>query len=97
MVTVRISEIEAARDFANLLARVRSGEKFIIEADGKPVAILESFYPVHRTIDETLALLRERTKERGHELIMDDDFAADVSERIRNRQPRDRSYYEQFD
>ena len=77
MATFHISEAEAARDFAGLMNRVRAGEEVVIESDSRPVAVLHSFQPAHRTIEEAIALLPEGPSGR-----MTDDFAADVEAAI---------------
>ena len=60
MATIHISEIEAAKDFAGLLDRVREGDEVAIERDDKVVAVLRDaeaeFKP--RTLRESLAILR---------------------------------------
>ena len=47
---IHISEAEAARDFAALMARVRAGEEIVIESGDLPVAVihaLDSATPLH--------------------------------------------------
>ncbi|MDQ2926210.1 MAG: type II toxin-antitoxin system Phd/YefM family antitoxin [Acidobacteriota bacterium] len=94
MATLHISETEAANDFPGLLARVRNGAEVIIESDHKPVAVLRSAGPVRRTISETIALLDALETERGHPLVMDEDYASDMDEIVRNRKPRDTSAWD---
>lgn len=77
MATFHISETEAARDFAGLLARVRAGAEVVIEEDSRPVAVLRSPDPPRRTIEECVALLPEDST-----LTMGEDFARDVEEAI---------------
>ena len=76
MATFHISEAEAARDFAGLLARVRAGEEVVIESDARPVAVIHTPVPPSRTFEEALALLPEDS------LRMGEDFARDVEEAI---------------
>ncbi len=85
MATVRISEAEAARDFAGLMARVRAGAEVIIESGPTQVAILRAFAPTRRSISESIALAEARSKELGYKPVMDAAFAADLEEIIRNR------------
>jgi antitoxin (DNA-binding transcriptional repressor) of toxin-antitoxin stability system len=77
MATIRISETDAARDFASLMARVRAGAEVMIESNEPPVAIVRT--PVHpaRTFEKAVALLPERLAAR-----MDEDFAHDVENAI---------------
>jgi antitoxin (DNA-binding transcriptional repressor) of toxin-antitoxin stability system len=42
MPTIRISEADAARDFPDLMARVRAGIEFVIEIGTQPVAVLRA-------------------------------------------------------
>jgi prevent-host-death family protein len=77
MATFRVSEAEAARDFAGLLARVRAGAEIVIESDSRPVAVLHSPLPVQRTLEEAIALLPEDSS-----ATMGEDFARDVEEAI---------------
>jgi prevent-host-death family protein len=37
---IHVSDKEAARDFASLLARVREGAEVVIEHDARPVAVV---------------------------------------------------------
>jgi antitoxin (DNA-binding transcriptional repressor) of toxin-antitoxin stability system len=70
---IHISELEASRDFAALLARVRSGVEVVIERDNSPVAIVRSPAPLRRTISECVALLPEHSTG-----VVDEDFAKDL-------------------
>jgi len=97
MPTVHISEADAAGDFASLMARVREGSEVVIESEHTPVAILRPAETPRRTLSESIAILDALAKERGHELFMDDDFAADMREIVSKRKPRDRSSYESYD
>ena len=88
---IHISEEEAARDFASLMARVRAGVEIVIESDTHPAAVLRAVGPPRRSISESIALAEARTKELGYKPVMDAGFAADLEEIIRNRKPRDTS------
>jgi len=72
---IHISETDAARDFASVLARVRAGAEVIIEGHESkiPVAVIHLPAPPRRTLSECIALLREDST-----AIMDSDFARDV-------------------
>ena len=93
MEVIHISEAEAARDFAGLMARVRAGAEVVIKSDSKPVAV-HTPAPPRRSISESIALADARSKELGYEPVMDADFAADMEEIIRNRKPADRSAWD---
>jgi prevent-host-death family protein len=45
MSAIRISESDAASDFAGLMARVRAGEEIVIESDSHPVAVIRAAAP----------------------------------------------------
>jgi len=77
MATVHISEIEAARDFAGLLAKVRAGAEVVIESGSNPVVVLRVPTPPRRSIEECIALLPADSK-----AIIDEDFAVDVASAV---------------
>jgi antitoxin (DNA-binding transcriptional repressor) of toxin-antitoxin stability system len=85
MATIHISEADAPRDFANLMAHVRAGQEIIIEFQTHPVAILRPATPPSRSIAECIALARQHEDQTGEAPILDADFAADMEEIIRNR------------
>jgi antitoxin (DNA-binding transcriptional repressor) of toxin-antitoxin stability system len=94
MATIHISEADAVRDFAGLLAHVRLGAEIVIENGAYPPAVLRTAAPPRRSISESIALAEARTKELGYKPRMDAGFAADLEEIIRNRKPRDASAWE---
>jgi hypothetical protein len=95
METIHISEEEAARDFAGLIARVRAGAEVVIENPRSPDIVLRvAEEPRGRLLSESLALAEARTKERGYAAVMDADFAADMRDIIANRKPRDTSAWD---
>jgi antitoxin (DNA-binding transcriptional repressor) of toxin-antitoxin stability system len=94
METIHISEDEAARDFAGLIARVRAGAEAIIESDSTPIALVTAAAPARRSISESIAIAEARTKQRGYAAVMDAGFAADMEEIIANRKPRDTSAWD---
>ena len=77
MAVIHISEAEAARDFAGLLARVRAGAEVVIEDGSLTVAVLHTPVPPRRSIEECIALLPERSP-----ATIDEDFARDVEEAV---------------
>ena len=87
---IHISELEAANNFAALLARVRAGVEVVIEHDSQPVAVVHPPEPVHRTISECIALLPEHSK-----ATIDADFANDVEAAVEShREALDSSAWE---
>ena len=87
MARIHISEAEAARDFASLMARVRAGAEVVIEDGVLPVALISKAVLVSSTISDCIALARRHEEETGEAPVLDADFAADVEEIIRNRKP----------
>ena len=89
MAVIHISEAEATRDFAAVLARVRDGEEVVIESNNRPVAVIKSSELPRRSASESIALDEVYTKQLGYVPVIDADFAADLEEIIRNRKPAD--------
>ena len=80
---IHISEVEAASDFAAVLARVRAGVEVVIERDAQPVAVVHPAGPVRRSISECIALLPEDST-----AVIDPDFAKDVEAAVEShREP----------
>lgn len=71
---IRVSETEAANDFASLLARVRAGAEVVIERDAEAVAVILPAAPNVRLLSESLRL----AKERGSTATLDDEFGRDL-------------------
>jgi antitoxin (DNA-binding transcriptional repressor) of toxin-antitoxin stability system len=77
MAVIHISESEASRNFAGLLARVRAGAEVVIEDGTEAVAVLQTPAPVRRSIAECIALLPEDST-----ATIDEEFAKDVEEAV---------------
>ena len=76
MGVIHISESEASRDFASLLARVRAGEEVVIGSEDDPIAIMRRpDEPRVRRLSESLRLLRER----GSQVTLDGGFEGDLN------------------
>ena len=83
MAVVHISEAEAARDFASLLARVRAGEEIVIEKESSPAVVLHvAAERPFRRLSESLRL----AKEHGSTATLDGGFARDL-EAVINSHP----------
>lgn len=83
---IHISEEEAARDFAGVLARVRAGAEVVIESErGKsPVAVVRPAEPHVRLLSESLRL----AKEHASAATLDGDFGRDLEAAINShREP----------
>jgi antitoxin (DNA-binding transcriptional repressor) of toxin-antitoxin stability system len=72
--SIHISEAEATRDFAKLLARVRDGAEVVIERDKLPVAVIRPAEPHVRMLSESLRLAREHASTA----TLDPDFVRDL-------------------
>jgi hypothetical protein len=95
MATVYISEEEAIRDIAGLLARAQMGEEIVIRKEAAaPVVLRKADPPRGRLLSESIALAEAHSKELGYAPAMDADFAADLEEIIRKRKPRDTSAWD---
>jgi antitoxin (DNA-binding transcriptional repressor) of toxin-antitoxin stability system len=90
MSTVHISESDAARDFAGLMAKVRAGTEVVIENSNIPIAVMRAPAPERRTLAECIAMLPE-----GPSATMDEDFANDIRAAIQShREPADTSAWD---
>ena len=91
MATIHISQAEAERDLAGLLARVDEHTSFVIENGAEPVAVLQSARINPLTFAERLAKLPSDT-----EAVMDESFARDVESGIKAfRDPIDSSLFDE--
>jgi antitoxin (DNA-binding transcriptional repressor) of toxin-antitoxin stability system len=87
MAQVHMTEAELARDLHGVLEKVRQGAEVVIEQDHRPVAVIKPHQGPGRMLSECIALAEQREKERGYAVTLDPDFAADVEEIVRYRQP----------
>ena len=87
MAQVHMTEAELARDLHGVLEKVRNGVEVVIEQDHRPVAVIKPPQSPGRMLSECIALAEQLEKERGYAVTLDPDFAADVEEMVRNRQP----------
>ncbi len=78
---IHISEADAARDFAGLLARVRAGAELVIESGKLPVAAIHAPVPPRRSISECIALLPEDST-----ATIDADCAKDVEAAVESHE-----------
>jgi antitoxin (DNA-binding transcriptional repressor) of toxin-antitoxin stability system len=87
MAQVHMSEAELARDLHAVLEKVRDGAEVIVEHEHRPVARITPVRGPGRTLSEAIAIAKQREKERGYAVTLDPEFATDVEEVVRNRQP----------
>jgi len=82
MATVRMSEADVSRDLHAVLVRVQQGIEVVIEDDHRPVATIRSPVRSGRPISECIAA----AEASGSKVTLDEGFARDVEEGIRDRQ-----------
>jgi antitoxin (DNA-binding transcriptional repressor) of toxin-antitoxin stability system len=83
MAVIHISEVEAARDLAGVMARVYAGEEVIIEDGALAVAMVPTPVPPRRSIADCIALLPKDSAG-----VIDEDFAKDIEAAIEaHREP----------
>jgi len=87
MAVVHISDADAVRDLAGIMARVYAGEEIVIDNGTLTVAMVPSAIPSRRSVTECIAFARKHEKETGEAPVFDSDFAADVKEIVENRKP----------
>jgi prevent-host-death family protein len=81
---IDMSEAEATRDFASLLARVREGAEVVIKNGLRPVAVVRPAESYVRRLSESLRLAREH----GSTATPDENFAKDVAAAVEShREP----------
>ena len=87
MAVIHISEADAARDFAGLMARVRAGAEIVIDNAASAAVVLRvASEPPVRRLSESLRLAREHRSTA----TLDGDFARDVEAAVAShREPLD--------
>jgi antitoxin (DNA-binding transcriptional repressor) of toxin-antitoxin stability system len=76
---IRISDAEAASDFASVLERVCNGAEVVIERNARPVAVVRPAEPhTGRLLSESIAL----AEAHGSTATLDGDFARDLEEAV---------------
>jgi antitoxin (DNA-binding transcriptional repressor) of toxin-antitoxin stability system len=84
MATIRISEAEAIRNFAGLMAQVRLGAEVVIENDERAVAVVRPAASPGRLLSEVIAA----AEARGSSALLDGEFAIDVENAVEaHREP----------
>lgn len=87
MAQIHMTEAEVSSDFAAVLRKVGHGEEVVVDRNGRPVAIIKPADEAPRTFSELIALAAQRETERGYAITLDDDYAADVEQIVRERKP----------
>lgn len=87
MAQVHMTEAEVSGDFAAVLRKVGRGEEIMVRRSGHIVAVIRQADVKHATLSELIARAEEREVERGYAITLDEDFAADVEQIVRDRKP----------
>jgi len=87
--THRIREADLAKELGSVLHRVEDGAEFIVEREEHPIAVIRPAMAFGRKISDCIALAERHEREAGHIPVLEPDFAADLAEIVRNRQPRE--------
>lgn len=83
----RISATEAAREFSDIINRVRyRGDEFIVERGGEPVCRISPVAPTHATLADLIEVLKK--------FPPDEEFADDLEDIIKNQPPIPKSPWE---
>ena len=91
MATIHISAADAVKQFDAMLARIQVGERYVIEKESLPVAVVAAPEPKGRLISEVISAFKEREAAMDEIPVLDAGLAEAVEERIRSRRPRDLS------
>src|SRR5947209_3672756 len=87
MAQVHMTEAEVSGDFAAVLRKIGQGEEVVVDRNGQPVAIIRPADQEPRTFSDLIALAEQRENERGYAITLDEDYAADVEQIVRDRKP----------
>ena len=83
-----MTEAEVSGNFAAVLQKIGHGEEVIVDRDGLAVAVIgPAQQGSARPLSESIAIARRLEKERGYAALPDPEFADDMEEIVRNRQP----------
>ncbi len=82
---------DAVKQFDAMLARIQVGERYVIEKESLPVAVVAAPEPKGRLISEVISAFKEREAAMDEIPVLDAGLAEAVEERIRSRRPRDLS------
>lgn len=82
-----MTEAEVVGDFAAVLREIGHGEEVVVDRNGQSVAIIKPADQEPRTLSELIALAELREKARGYAITLDEDYAADVAQIVRERKP----------
>lgn len=87
MAQVHMTEAEVSGDLGAVLKRIGHGEEVVVDRNGQPVAIIRPAEQQARTLSELIALAEQREKNRGYAITLDEDYAADIEQIVRERKP----------
>jgi antitoxin (DNA-binding transcriptional repressor) of toxin-antitoxin stability system len=81
------AEVSISSNFAAVLRKIGDGEEVAVDRNGKPLAIIKPAEQEPLTLSDLIALTGQREKERGFAITLDEDFAADMEQIVRERKP----------
>ncbi len=84
---IHMSEAEVSGDFAGALSKLGRDGEIVVDRNGQAVAIIKAPAERTRTLDELIELARRREEQRGFSIRLDDDYAADIEQVVRERKP----------
>jgi hypothetical protein len=87
MAQIHMSEAEVSGDFAGALNKLGPDGEIVVDRNGQPVAIIKAPSEKTRTLDELTELARRREEQRGFPIRLDDDYAEDMEQVVRERKP----------
>jgi hypothetical protein len=87
MAQIHMTEAEVSGDFTGALSKLGPDGEIVVDRNGQPVAIIKAPPDKARTLTELIQLARRREEQRGFSIRLDDDFAADVEQIVRERKP----------
>ena len=82
-----MTEAEVSSDFAAVLRKIGDGEEVVVDRNGKPLAIIKPAEQDPLALSDLIALAAQREEERGFAITLDEDFAADMEQIVRERKP----------
>jgi len=71
---IRMTEAEVAKNFANVLEKLKPGDEVVVEQDHRPVAVIKPVKVPGRLLSECIAL----AEAHGSTATLDDAFGRDL-------------------
>jgi antitoxin (DNA-binding transcriptional repressor) of toxin-antitoxin stability system len=87
MAQVHMTEAEVSSDFAAVLKKIGRGEETVVDRNGQPVAIIKPARTEPPTISDLIERASQREEQRGYTVTLDEDYATDIEQIVRERKP----------